>query len=89
MTNKRTSVTGHFDSHGGALVQYKAHCPMQHVQDYTPKPLDTTIGQLLAPYHPSGCQGISKRNNDEKIHLLCWPFLIAMAMRRCVTAHIA
>jgi hypothetical protein len=34
MTNKCTSVTGHFDSLGSALVQYKAHCSMQHVQGY-------------------------------------------------------
>jgi hypothetical protein len=30
------------------------------------KPLDATIGQLLTPYHPSGCQGNSKQNNDKK-----------------------
>ncbi len=26
------------------------------------KPLDAAIGQLLAPYHPGGCQGDSKQN---------------------------
>jgi hypothetical protein len=35
MTNECTSVAGHFDSHGGAPVQYEVHCPMQHVQGYT------------------------------------------------------
>ena len=32
------------------------------------KPLDaTTIGQLLAPYCPSGCRGNNKQNNNVKI----------------------
>jgi hypothetical protein len=35
MTNKCISVAGHFNSHGGAPVQYKVHCLMQHVQGYT------------------------------------------------------
>jgi hypothetical protein len=34
MTNKCTSVVGHFDGHGGALGQYRWHCPMRHVQGY-------------------------------------------------------
>jgi hypothetical protein len=34
MMNKSTSVFGHFDGHGGALGQYRRHCPMRHVQGY-------------------------------------------------------
>jgi hypothetical protein len=34
MTNKCTSVVGHFDSHGGAPGQYRWHRPMRHVQGY-------------------------------------------------------
>jgi hypothetical protein len=30
------------------------------------KPLDAAIGQLLALYHSSGCQGNSKQNDDKK-----------------------
>jgi hypothetical protein len=33
--SKCTSSADYFDSHGGASVQYEAHCPMQHVQGYT------------------------------------------------------
>jgi hypothetical protein len=54
MTNKCTTVVGHFDGHGGAPMQYRWHCPMQHVQGLPQKPLDATIGQLLALYCPSG-----------------------------------
>ena len=32
--NKCTSVTGHFDDHGSAPVQYEAHHPMQHDQGF-------------------------------------------------------
>jgi hypothetical protein len=35
MGNKSTSSAGHFDSHGGAPVQYEVHCIMQHVQGST------------------------------------------------------
>ncbi len=36
------------------------------------KLLDASIGQLLAPYHPSRCQGNSKQNNNKIIDQLCW-----------------
>jgi hypothetical protein len=35
MTIKCTLSAVHFDSHGGPPVQYKAYCPMQHVQGYS------------------------------------------------------
>jgi hypothetical protein len=31
MTKKCTKKTGHFDGHGGALVQYRTHCPIEEV----------------------------------------------------------
>jgi hypothetical protein len=34
MTNKCTSIVGHFDGHGGAPGQYRQHCPIRHVQGY-------------------------------------------------------
>ncbi len=38
------------------------------------KPLAIAIGQLLAPYRPSNCEGSSKQNNDKIMDQLCWPF---------------
>jgi hypothetical protein len=32
--NKSISVAGHFDSHGGAMGQYRIHCPMNEVQGF-------------------------------------------------------
>jgi hypothetical protein len=38
------------------------------------KPLDVSIGQLLALYRPSGHQGNRQTNNNQQIHLQSWPF---------------
>ncbi len=37
------------------------------------KPLDTGIGQLLAPYCPSGRQGNRQTNNNQQTTLKRWP----------------
>ena len=46
-----------------------AACPGLYQQ-----PLDATIGRLIALYRPGGYQGPMQNNNDDKIHLLRWPF---------------
>jgi hypothetical protein len=38
------------------------------------KPLDATIGQLLAFYCPSSHQGNRQTNNNQQIHLQSWQF---------------
>ncbi len=38
------------------------------------KPLDAAIGQLLTLYCPSSLHGNRQTNNNQQIHLLCWPF---------------
>ncbi len=38
------------------------------------KPLDASIGRLLALYCPSGRQGDRQTNNNQQIHLKSWPF---------------
>jgi hypothetical protein len=35
MLKKCTNFAGYFDGHGGALVQYHMHCPMEEVQGFT------------------------------------------------------
>jgi hypothetical protein len=37
------------------------------------KPLDAGIGQLLAPYRPSGRQGNKKTDNNQQMTLKRWP----------------
>jgi hypothetical protein len=57
----------------GARVMQTAS-PNEACPGLSRKPLDNAIGQLLAPYPPSGRQGNSKQNNDKKMDQLCWPF---------------
>jgi hypothetical protein len=71
--NKCTSVAGHFDGHASAVEQYRRHRLIWHVQGYPGSHWMPSL-LLLAPYRPSGHQGNSKQNDDENIHLLCWPF---------------
>jgi hypothetical protein len=35
MVSTCSTALGHFNGHGGLLVQYEAHLPMQHVQGYS------------------------------------------------------
>jgi hypothetical protein len=74
MASTCSSVIGHFNGHGVPPVQYKVHLHDAACPGLLRKPLDAPIGQLLAPYHPSGCQGNSKQNKDEKMYQKDWPF---------------
>ena len=51
------------------------------------KPLYAAIGQLLTPYCSHGRHINSKQNNN--VYPLCWPFLMAVAVRRYYTPCIA
>jgi hypothetical protein len=53
------------------------------------KPLDAAIGQLLAPYCPSGCQGNSKQNDNKKNVPKRLAILMAAVVRRYNTTRIA
>jgi hypothetical protein len=47
MTIKCPLSAGCFDGHGGQLMQYKAHLPMQHVQGYTGSHWTLPLGNYL------------------------------------------
>ncbi len=89
MASTCSSVAGRFDGHGGPPVQYKAHCTNAACSGLLWKPLDAIIGQLLALYCPSICQGNRQTNNNQQIHLKKLAVLMAMAMHRYVIACIA
>jgi hypothetical protein len=66
MVSTCSSNIGHFDGHGNPPVQYKAHCPMQHVQGYsgchwTP-PLATTRSVL--PQQPPEQQANKQQSTN-------------------------
>jgi hypothetical protein len=44
-----TYFDGHFDGHYGAAVLYHTHLPMEKIQGFHKKPLNTAIGRALSP----------------------------------------
>ncbi len=50
---------GDFDHYADAAVQCRVHRPMEHIPGFTRShwPLDAAIGQVPAPYCPSGRHG--------------------------------
>jgi hypothetical protein len=61
MTNKCTSVVGHFDGHCGALRQYRWHPPMQHVQGYLRSHWMLPSGDYLLRSAPAATKATGKQ----------------------------
>ncbi len=80
MTNKYTSSAGCFDGHGGAPEQNRRHRPIA-----TGRRHRVTTHYVL-PQRPPGQQANKQQstNTPKKVAVL-----MAMAMRRYITAHIA
>jgi len=72
-TNKCTYVAGHFDSHGGVMVQYRQHHPMQHVQDYIRSHWTPPSGDYSLCIAPAGARATANKTIN-KMYSLCWPF---------------
>jgi hypothetical protein len=66
MTNKCTSVAGHFGSHGGAPVQYKALCSMQHVQGYTKSHWMLPSGNYLLRIAPASARATANKTTTKQ-----------------------
>ncbi len=60
MTNKCTSVVGHFDVHGGALGQYRQHRLMWHVQGYLGSHWTPPSGDYLLHIAPEAARATGK-----------------------------
>ncbi len=63
--SKCTSSAGHFDGHGGALVQYKAHFLMQHVQGYTRSHWMLPLGNHLLLIAPAAARVTAKETKTK------------------------
>ena len=88
MASTCSSIVGHFDGHGGPSVQYKAHRPMQHVQGYSGShwmPPSGNYSLCITP-GPPGQQANKQQSTNIPTKL---SILMAMAMCRYITAHIA
>jgi hypothetical protein len=88
MMIKCTMSTGRFNGHGGAPVQYKVHCPMQHVQGYTGSHWTQPLGNYLLHIAPATTRATRKQTTVKNTPTLL-AVLMAMTMRLYVTAHIA
>jgi hypothetical protein len=86
--NLCTSIVGHFDGHGGVLMQYGAHLPMQHDQGFTGNHWTPPLGS----YSPCIAQ-VAARATINTTMMQHVPTLLAvsmvMAMWRYYNAHIA
>jgi hypothetical protein len=66
MMNKCTSSASHFDGHGGALVQYKAHQQMQHVQGYSGSHWTPASGNYSIRIAPAAARATGKQTTINK-----------------------
>jgi hypothetical protein len=66
MTSTCSSVIGCFDGHGGPPVQYKAHCPMQHVQGYSGSHWTPALGNYLLCIAPAATRATGKQTTINK-----------------------
>jgi hypothetical protein len=88
MTNQFTSFAAHFEDLADAPEQYRWHCPMRHVQGYSGSHWTPASGNYLLCIAPAAARATGKQttstNAPKKVAVL-----MAMAMRQCVTVHIA
>jgi hypothetical protein len=59
-------VVGRFDGHGGPPVQYKAHCPMQHVQGYSGSHWTPESGNYTLHIAPAAARATGKQKTFNK-----------------------
>ena len=82
--NKCTSAVGHFDGHGGALVQYEAHRPMQHDQGFTGSHWMPPSVDYLLHIAPAAARATINTTVMQNLPTLL-AVLMAIAMRRYYT----
>jgi hypothetical protein len=66
MASTCSSVIGHFNGHGNSLVQYEAHCPMQHVQGYSGSPWTPALGDYSLSIAPAAARATGKQTTINK-----------------------
>jgi hypothetical protein len=66
MVSTCSTTFGHFDGHGGPLVQYEAHCPMQHVQGYSRSHWMLASGNYLLRIAPAAARATGKQTTINK-----------------------
>jgi len=73
--NRCSSVAGHFDGHGGALMQYGAHYPMQHDQGFNGSHWMPPLGDYLLHIAPGATRATINTMMMQNV-----PTLLAVSM---------
>jgi hypothetical protein len=66
MVSTCSTTVGHFDGHGGPLVQYEAHRPMQHVQGYSGSHWTPPSGNYWLCIAPAAARATGKQTTINK-----------------------
>jgi hypothetical protein len=66
MASTCSSILGRFDGHGGSLLQYKAHRPMQHVQGYSGSFWTPALGNYSLRIAPAAARATGKQTTVNK-----------------------
>jgi hypothetical protein len=61
VTSKCTSIAAHFEGLADALVQYRVHRPMQHVQGYTGSHWVLPLGNYLLHIAPAATRATANK----------------------------
>ena len=83
--NKRPSVAGNFDGHGGAPMQYRAHHQMQHDQGFTGSYRTPPSGDYLLRIAPAAARVTINAMKMQYVPTLL-AVLMAIAIWQCYTA---
>jgi hypothetical protein len=66
MVSTCSTAVRHFDGHGGPLVQYEAHRPMQHVQGYCRSHWTPALGNYLLRIASAAARATGKQTTINK-----------------------
>jgi hypothetical protein len=66
MVSTCSTAVGHFDGHGGPLLRYEAHRPMQHVQGYSGSHWMLPSGSYSLRIAPAAARATGKQTTINK-----------------------
>jgi hypothetical protein len=74
VTNKCTSVAGHFDGQTDTLEQYMQHCLLQHVQGYIRSHWMLPLGNYLLRIAPAAARATANKTTTKIYTYFSGPF---------------
>jgi hypothetical protein len=86
--NECTSVDGHFDNHGGAMVQYRVHRLMEEVQGFCKSHKTPSLGYYLLSIAPTAARATENKTTMQYVSTVL-TIMMAVALCRYYIARIA